>query len=84
MHKLLEAVERGDEVTLTRHGTAVAVVVRPDRLRARRAEAAIASAEKIAGLIADGRGRPLTEGRGFSADRAEELVAEVRAGRRGR
>src|SRR4051794_15680318 len=35
--QILERVLAGEEVTITRHGRAVAVVVRPDALRARRA-----------------------------------------------
>lgn len=84
LHKLLDAVERGEEVTLTRHGSAVAVVVRPDLLRARRADAVFATAAHVAELVAAGRNRPLSDDRGISADRAEELVAEVRVGRSGR
>ena len=37
LHDLLERVAAGDEVTITRHGQPVAVVVRPDALRVRRA-----------------------------------------------
>ena len=81
MHKLLDAVERGDEVTLTRHGNAVAVVVRPDLLRARRADATFAIAAQISGLIDAGRTRPLPARRGLSVDRANELAAEVRTAR---
>lgn len=81
LHKLLDAVERGEEVTLTRHGSAVAVVVRPDLLRARRADAVFATAAQVAEMVAAGRRRPLSESRGLSADRAEELIADVRASR---
>ena len=35
--ELLNRVEGGEEVTITRHGHPVAVLVRPDSLRARRA-----------------------------------------------
>ena len=38
---LLSRVEGGEEVTITRHGKPVAVLVRPDALRARRARAAL-------------------------------------------
>jgi prevent-host-death family protein len=44
---LLERVGDGEEVTLTRHGVPVAVLVRPDALRARRAAAALKMAEEL-------------------------------------
>jgi len=39
--ELLSRVEDGEEVTITRHGRPVAVLVRPDALRSRRARAAL-------------------------------------------
>ena len=45
--KLIDAVERGEEVTLTRHGRPVAVLVPPDRLRSRRAGDAFAAAAAV-------------------------------------
>jgi antitoxin (DNA-binding transcriptional repressor) of toxin-antitoxin stability system len=36
--ELLDRVLAGEEVTITRHGRPVAVVVRPDSLRVRRAD----------------------------------------------
>jgi len=82
--ELLTRVEDGEEITITRHGRAVAVLVRPDALRARRAESVLADAEQIHQLLAAARTTPLTDSGGVSADRAEELVAQVRAGRRAR
>jgi prevent-host-death family protein len=81
---LLTRVEEGEEITITRHGRAVAVLVRPDTLRARRAERVLADAEQIHQLLAVARTTPLTDPSGVSADRAEELVAEIQAGRRAR
>jgi prevent-host-death family protein len=40
--QILDRILAGEEVTLTRHGQPVAVVVRPDTLRARRADDALA------------------------------------------
>lgn len=76
--EVLDRVQRGEEVTITRHGQPVAVVVRPDVLRLRRAEKASAAAAEVAQLLGRGRlpGRP-----GLSAARAEELVAELRSDR---
>jgi prevent-host-death family protein len=82
--ELLDRVERGEEVTITRHDRAVAVVVRPDALRARRAEAVMARAATLHGLLDDMRARPLEAATGLAADRAEELIAAVRAGREAR
>jgi prevent-host-death family protein len=80
--QLLDRVAAGDEVTITRHGHPVAVLVRPDALRARRAEAAMEGAARVHDALAAGRAARLPSGaRGVSAARAEELIAEVRAGR---
>jgi prevent-host-death family protein len=78
---LLDRVAAGDEVTITRHGRPVAVVVRPDALRARRAAAAMQGAAKVRDVLAAGRAAKLPPARGVSEARAEELIADVRAGR---
>lgn len=78
--ELLDRVLAGDEVTITRHGKAVAVVVRPDALRRRRADAALASAERLRALLVAGRRTSITAA-GLTQARAEELIAEVNAGR---
>jgi antitoxin (DNA-binding transcriptional repressor) of toxin-antitoxin stability system len=80
---VLDRVARGEEVTITRHGVAVAVVVRPDALRSRRADEVLAGAAKVQDLLAAARAGALPRG-GLSAERADELVAEVRSGRDGR
>jgi len=82
--KLIDAVERGEEVTLTRHGRPVAVLVRPDRLRSRRAEDAFAEAAEIRTLLTSARSRPLSDGGGLAPGRADRLAAEVLADRDGR
>jgi prevent-host-death family protein len=79
--ELLSRVEDGEEVTITRHGRAVAVLVRPDALRSRRARAALDDAERIHVLLAEAAGTALPEGSGLTAERAEELIGEIRAGR---
>ncbi len=81
---LLTRVEHGEEVTITRHGRPVAVIVRPDRLNRRRAEATLDDASRLARLLQDAASEPLASGPGISKERAEELVASVRAGRSGR
>lgn len=82
--EILDRVLEGEEITITRHGRPVAVVVRPDRLRARRADQAMAAAERVRDLLDTARSRPLRAHRGLGAERADELVADVRASRSGR
>ena len=77
---LLSRVEGGEEVTITRHGRPVAVLVRPDALRSRRARAALDGAERIHQLLA-GAVPAAPEQTGLTEARAEELIAEIRAGR---
>jgi prevent-host-death family protein len=79
--EVLDRVEAGEEITVTRHGKPVAVVVRPDALRNRRASAAYAAADRLGDLLAEAASTPVGTAGGISAERAEELVAEVRAGR---
>jgi len=79
--ELLNRVEDGEEVTITRHGRPVAVLVRPDSLRARRAGAALDDAARIHELLAEAATAPLPEGAGLTEQRAEELIAEIRASR---
>lgn len=78
---LLDRVENGEEITITRHGAAVAVVVRPDSLRSRRAESALARAAELRELRERARNIPLSEVQGLSAEYADELVEHVRADR---
>ena len=49
--ELLSRVEEGEEITITRHGRTVAVLVRPDVLRSRRADAAFEDAGRIHELL---------------------------------
>jgi prevent-host-death family protein len=78
--ELLNRVEGGEEVTITRHGRPVAVLVRPDSLRTRRAESALEDAARIHALLAETAAAPLPES-GLTEQRAEELIAEIRASR---
>ena len=83
---ILARVEAGEEVTLTRHGRAVAVLLHPDALRARRAGRAFADADRVRRLI---EGPPTPTGNGADSGLdggldvawAERLVAEIRADR---
>ncbi|HQD21590.1 MAG TPA: type II toxin-antitoxin system prevent-host-death family antitoxin [Arachnia sp.] len=79
----LDRVEAGEEVSITRHGRVVAVLVRPDVLKARRASKVWDEAERIAGLLDSARSEPLQRPV-ISPERAEELVDAVRDARSGR
>lgn len=81
---VLDRVLAGEEVTLTRHGEPVAVVVRPDRLRMRRAEGAIAEAAKVGDLLSKGRQAKLGRRPRLCDERATALLAELRATRSSR
>lgn len=85
--EVLDRVAGGEEVTITRHGHPVAVVIRPDILWSRRVGGALDDAERIHDLLAEAAATPLasdavsSEAAGLTAERAEELIAAIRAGR---
>jgi hypothetical protein len=91
--EVLDRVAGGEEITITRHGRPVAVVIRPDILWSRRVGGALGDAERIHELLTEAAGTPLPEeaglteeagrpgGTGLTAERAEELIAAIRAGR---
>jgi prevent-host-death family protein len=83
--EVLNRVAEGEEITITRHGQAVAVIVRPDIMWSRsRAEEALAEADKLRKLLEAGArsGPPADDG--LTTEYAEELVAAIRADRDGR
>jgi prevent-host-death family protein len=82
--ELLDRVLAGEEVTITRHGQAVAVVVRPDALRVRRADQALGDAERLRDMFDRARAAPLSDAPAVSAERAQALVAHVATGRSAR
>jgi len=79
--EVLDRVDRGEEITITRHGRPVAVVVRPDALRSRRAARALRAAEQTRSRLAAGRRSGLSRAAGITVDRAEELVSAIRTDR---
>jgi len=81
---LLDRVAAGEEVIITRHGQPVAVVVRPDAIRARRADQALADAEHLRTVLDRGRSTSLRDISRITRTRAAELAAEVAAGRAAR
>jgi prevent-host-death family protein len=82
--ELLDRVDGGEEMTITRHGHPVAVVVRPDTLRHRRADAALANAERVRELLVAARAAARPTSEGLTPERAEELIGEIRAAREAR
>jgi len=74
-------VDSGEEVTITRHGKPVAVLVRPDRLRVRRADEALADAATVRDVLDRSRRTRLRVRPALNEERAEALIAEVQAGR---
>ncbi|CAB4886348.1 unannotated protein [freshwater metagenome] len=83
LSEILERVIGGEEVTLTRHGVAVAVIVRPDVLKVRRAEGVFEAAASVHDVLEQGRRGPLGSQPTISRKRAEVLVADVRTSRLG-
>lgn len=79
--ELLSRVQDGEEVTITRHGEPVAVLIRPDILHRRRAEVVLDDAGRIHDLLTEAAATPLPEGPGLTVERAEELIGQIRAGR---
>jgi prevent-host-death family protein len=79
--ELLNRVSDGEEITIVRHGQPVAVLVRPDRLRSRRAAAIIEEAKQLEDMLAAARNRPLSAAGSMTPERAEELIREIRADR---
>jgi len=79
--EILDRVQAGEEVVITRHGRPAAVVVRPDALRVRRADRAMAEADRLGEVLSEGRARPLSAKPAVDTARADELVADLRASR---
>jgi prevent-host-death family protein len=79
--QVLDRVAAGEEIVLTRHGEVVAVIVRPDVLRVRRASEALEAAAEVLAVLEKARESPPGESSGLSPERAEALVAAVQADR---
>jgi antitoxin (DNA-binding transcriptional repressor) of toxin-antitoxin stability system len=83
--EVLNRVADGEEVTITRHGRAVAVIVRPDVIWSRsRAEEALAEADQLRDLLTAAADSELPAAAGLTEQYAEELIAAIRADRDGR
>ncbi len=77
---LVGRVLDGEEITLTRHGQPVAVLIRPDALRTRRAAAVFAVAEKLGTELEAARHRS-PAAKGMGRGEADRRVRELRAER---
>ena len=83
--EVLNRVAEGEEITITRHGRAVAVIVRPDIMGSRsRAQDALAEADQLHNLLEAAAQSDAPAGGGLTQEYAEELIAAIRAGRDGR
>ena len=79
--EIVDRVLAGEEVTLTRHGVAVAIVVRPDALKVRRAGRALAASVGVHDVLTRGGRSPLSAQPTLTPERADLLVAGVRVSR---
>lgn len=78
----LDRVEAGEEVAISRHGRVVAVLISPEKLRARRAATAWAHADQVASQLEKARSEPL--GPALDERRADTLIAAIHADRAAR
>ena len=81
--QLLDRVGAGEEITITRHGSPAAVLVRPDTLRARRAGEALMVANMVRDALDRGRRSALSADPTVRPARADALIDEIRAARSG-
>lgn len=82
--EILDRVQHGEEITVTRHGQPVAVVVRPDTLRVRRASRASERARQLGSELDLARTKELHERGELTVEQAEAMISEVRTSRRKR
>ncbi|MCI1749242.1 MAG: type II toxin-antitoxin system Phd/YefM family antitoxin [Acidipropionibacterium sp.] len=79
----LDRVEAGEEISITRHGHIVAVLVSPTSLRERRAPDALRHADQLAQRLEQARTDPIRPA-ALTTERAEDLVEAVRTDRHSR
>jgi prevent-host-death family protein len=82
--EILQHVLDGEEVTITRHGEPVAVIIRPDSLRTRRASELMSDADRVRDLLASSRRARLRARATLTAHQADALLADVQTARSGR
>ena len=74
---LIDEVNKGNEVTLTRHGQAVARLVRADPNRTPRTEAAWAAVDALRDRMAKNAAAPFDLAGGMTAAEVDEWVEEI-------
>jgi len=79
--QILERVLAGEEVTITRHGQPVAVVVRPDTLRSRRVTDRMRAPDQVRDLIVSGGRQKLQARPSLTVREADALLADVQSAR---
>ncbi|MBS1673586.1 MAG: type II toxin-antitoxin system Phd/YefM family antitoxin [Actinobacteria bacterium] len=78
---LLDRVEAGEDLAISRHGRVIAVLVKPERLRSRRAADAWKVADDLGQRLEAARSQPLSVEPALSHEYAEELIDWIRDGR---
>jgi len=80
VREILDRVEAGEEVTISRHGKAVAIVLSPRNVRVRRASAAAAieRAEQLGRELEAARHEPLALSGTLSPELGELWIRELR------
>ena len=78
--ELADRVQTGEEVTVTRHGQPVMVLVHPDSLSRRRRSSIWDEMDQMKKSLEEDRSQPLNQGE-LTIERAEELVRAIRAER---
>jgi antitoxin (DNA-binding transcriptional repressor) of toxin-antitoxin stability system len=81
---LLDLVADGEEITITHHGVPVAVVIRPDALRVRRAASGFDEADALRSTLERARHMAIDEAPILDAAVADNYVAELHADRKSR
>ena len=84
--RVLDRVENGDQVTITRHGRPAAVVVRPDRVPPSRTADMEARSAEIRERLEQAKSAPIDwslwdKPSSLTPEQVEEWVAEIRADR---
>jgi prevent-host-death family protein len=81
---LLTQVSGEQEITITRHGLAVAVLIAPEPLRRRKNLQLVREAAALRDLVDAARSALISPVEAMTPQRAEELIEDLRRGRDGR
>ena len=78
--ELADRVQTGEEVTVTRHGQPVMVIVHPGNLNRRRQSSIWDEMDRMKKSLEEDRSQSLDQG-ALTIERADELVGAIRADR---